>query len=227
MITGRSPRQLQDREKKMPHEAFAECIPDSIRKDSRWRTFESIFNIGFQIRTDDRFQSTDDLRRYLEMLTGSNGDRGKKRLELAQRRFDQVRRSDEVRLPELARKHIHNVSNKLYEILRSTARMAGFEFDNNPPSMFDEGGRLGSNMLLGIYKADIKGIGTTGHHSIEFRDNQFIAAYQTDWTGQVKYFQGSVFAPALLEEEVTNIAPTIVALLIEEYTERLNQQRKK
>lgn len=227
MITGRKPVQLQDARGRMPHESFADSIPETVRNDPRWKTLEAIFNVGFQHNVNDRFQSAPELRRYLNMLKSSAHNPGKERLELALRQLNQVTNSDEVRLPHIVKKLIGNVTSNLFESLSSAAREAGFVFDNNRPGVYDENGKIGSNMLLGIYKPGQEGVGAPGHHAVEFKDGQLIARYQVEGGEHREYFRGSVYAPALFEMAVANIVPDILSALVEQYIVRMNQKYKR
>jgi len=98
MITGRSPRQLQDAQGRMPHQAFADSIPDVIRNDSRWPRLEGLFNVGFQQRIDLRFQSARQLSEGLERLSPQSDEAADEEMarELAQ--LEALRDSDDVRL---------------------------------------------------------------------------------------------------------------------------------
>jgi serine/threonine-protein kinase len=223
MITGRSPRQLQDAQGRMPHQAFVDSVSEEIRSDPRWPRLEGLFNVGFQHRIDLRFQSARQLGESLERLSTQNEEEAESRMAHEVEQLEALRSSDEVRFPKLAMRNIREVGQKLFDELRSKARKAGFNFSGDPPAMIEEEGRPGSNMLFGIYIANEPKIGARGSHTIRYRNKQYVAAYGTERTAPVEYYHGSVLDVAALEHAITMIVPRILAELIALCRDRLKQ----
>jgi serine/threonine protein kinase len=66
--TGLAPRQLENSERKLPHEALSERIPDKVKQDPLWHKLTRIFRIGFQQSIRERYQSMAELRSSLQFL---------------------------------------------------------------------------------------------------------------------------------------------------------------
>jgi hypothetical protein len=141
-------------------------------------------------------------------------------------RLKQLRASDEMRLPKLARAPIEEATRKLYDSLRAAAKVEDFAFDENQPAMVTRNGFPASNILLSIYDPSEPGITAQGYHSIEVRDNQFVATYHVDGIEPKEYFKGTIDAPALLDSATTRIVSEIVSALINRYIEQVTRGKE-
>lgn len=79
---------------------------------------------------------------------------------------------------------------------------------------------------MSIYDPTEPEITAQGQHSIEVRDNQFVATYHIDGIEPKEYFKGPIEAPALLDSATTQIVPKIISALIDHYIEQVTRGKK-
>jgi len=218
MVTGRNPVQLRDANGRPPHEAQAQHIPREIVEDTRWSFLQMIFAIGFQYRTDQRFQSAGDLRKELEFAQTGAGDEDE-RLTQALKTIEAFLASEDHKIIEQAPNRMRQLSEELVTAASKAAKDAGFIIHHH----FDIG-RLPSGMPIANQGIAISRVGGPeirlgGTHSIHLENRQYVAVLQTDRGSRYEYFRGPADQPELLAQAVLreNNVKRLLVTLVEDY----------
>jgi serine/threonine-protein kinase len=126
IVTGEPPRDLEDAHGKMPHES--QSIPDQLCQDRRWPRLARFFSTGFQRLIDNRFQTTDVLRRFLSSLEPTvENDQLSKELEQMQ----DVMNAREIREHTRLATAIRSNTEALIRRMSDMGRQPGFEMSGS------------------------------------------------------------------------------------------------
>lgn len=123
LLAGASPRALFDDAGRPPHRSLANRFPESLKLSEAWRRISSIFDVGFQVPLDLRFQNA---TAFAQMLTEigaqrPNDDLGAA-LELAVHEHQNTRR----RIDEAVDRIEDSLSQALSEFKQAMAPLANF-----------------------------------------------------------------------------------------------------
>lgn len=66
LLTGMAPNSLIDEENRPPHKKPSFFVPTNTKKDHRWKRVLSIFDVGFVVPIDFRFQDASKLIKYID-----------------------------------------------------------------------------------------------------------------------------------------------------------------
>lgn len=225
MITGQPPRVLEDANGRMPHQFLADSIPTEVTDDSRWLVLERLFRIGFQTHIEQRFQSSKQLRDFIERLNNPSSEQDEQMLALEVATLNDMLNSPQVLQPTLARKQVPKAMSGMREAFLAGAKNNGFNA-NFSSSFFEKRGVVGSNELFGIYKAAYTDLGAQGDHQIRLEGNFYVAYYGVEGFAREEYYRGSALDPESLEEAVRRIVPAILTKLTRAYSQRLKGRYK-
>lgn len=194
----------------------------------------NILSTAIAQMVNNRYRTAEQMQKEIRQLiqiqehrgAASSDNQAEADLLSSRERLKQLRASDEVQLPKLARAPIEDATRKLYDSLRAAIRAESFAFDENQPAMVTHDGFPASNMILSIYDPDEPGIVARGHHSITVRNKQFVATYIIGGDPPREYFEGPIVDPALLDDAIAKIVPKITSALINHYMEQVSRGKK-
>jgi serine/threonine-protein kinase len=225
MITGKQPRVLADANRRMPHQFLADRIPREVTEDARWPILERLFRIGFQADIDLRFQSSNQLREFIERLNNPGSQQDQEMLDLEVARINDLLNSPQFVLPKQAKKVMPKAMAAMTKVFLTEAQKAGFA-QNFSSSFIEQPDLVGTNDLFGIYKSDVQNPGVQGDHQTRLEGNMYVAYYRVEPFERVEYYRGSAVDPESLEDAVRGIVPRILKDLIRVYYDRLKERYK-
>jgi serine/threonine protein kinase len=214
MVSGFVPRVLRDEHDRLPHEAAAAAIPEEHRRDPRWPRLERVFRRAFQTPLDMRFSTADDLRNALQQLRPET--EASDALELALERLKEVSESEAVKRLHNLQEVVDRECGNFVDTLSRLSKNAGFIMLGD--CGYDQTGRV-YRITLGITRQS-GGATVSYNHEVHISETEFVARYNVGLSHIWKeYFRGSIVDPEALHEALVRQAPTLLAELIQYYTE--------
>jgi serine/threonine protein kinase len=225
MITGKQPHRLEDATGRMPHQFLADYIRRDVTDDPRWAALDRLFRIGFQTNIDQRFQSSNQLREFIERLNNPGSEQDEQTLALDVATLNDMLNSPQVLQAKLAEKQVPKAMRAMREAFLAGAKNAGFDA-NFDGSFIAERDVVGSNALFGIYKSAYSIPGAQGDHQIRLEGNMYVAYYRVEPFAGEEHYRGSALDPESLEDAVRGIVPRILSKLTRVYSDRLREKFK-
>lgn len=203
LLTGQSPRNLVDERGQAPHVSNEARFRGSIKEDPRWKFVIRIFDVGFALNIDFRFESAQELIQALRSalspepvppgdFSGAVADYGE--LIRAGVAADHLRRKREMREASLSLEL--ELSRLAVEVGLQSVHNAGY-------TVITMEGTAIFNITL--RQEDIDHPSVYLKHHIELvgeRKNKFRAYYQIDNSDELEYFIGIASDFTSLKEHV-------------------------
>jgi len=219
IITGKAPRIPRDGQDKMPHEV--ELISKALSQDRKWPRLSRLFNIAFQQSSDQRFQSPEQLRRYIMALEPSIEDDTP--LEKARQELEEVvkiaRMKERNQIVTVVQTTSHTLTSKLAELAGEDFVCTGmFQVEDN-------GFCYHSN--FGINMGNIPDPRVNYVHTLRYESGEYVASYEIKGTKiRREYYRGVSADIPSLQEAVGLAAKEILAHLLSLYRTELTKSSK-
>lgn len=219
MMTAVQPRILRDSNGKMPHVFLANHIPQSVKGDRRWDRLVRAFNIGFQEKPDDRFQSAAAFRERLlnlEPIVVANAD------ELLQQeieRYSQVVQSSTERETTHLRNTITRACARYSDMLLKLSHRAKVAVGASGPTLSSDGKAMEATNEV-IHDIAL-GPRATAAHRVEFQGGEFIGSIRIDEDQFHEYFRGQVGDIDSFFEAVEQEATKSLALMLRKLSDKV------
>ena len=218
MVTGFAPRVLTDANGKMPHESLATRFPEHLHSDLRWPKLRRVFNIGFQIRLDLRFQSPEQLRVAIDKIETSLGETDVLTAEIE--RLHEILESDTGRHLSIVQERLRKATQIFLDTFSSHASKAGLSAGGSW-GVGDFGREASGTFFILKSGTSTPQVNFSFSMKCDREGTLFKAIYAVEGQVAVEYYTGSSADPESLEEAAEKEAPRILAQLIRIYSGKL------
>jgi serine/threonine protein kinase len=222
MLTARAPRQLNDSAGRMPHEISEAHFTEAVRDDVRWPRLRRVFNIGFQLSLDLRFQTIQALKERLANLTPPHRSDARQELQEELAKITDIFGSVEARLAESYRTKITEALNRFLAALNAAISSSQFILGGSGPNVLRAG--AAGDLRFFMVQSGTSQPQVSFYLLITIQGGDFKASVQIEDKGTTVFYSGPAADPDSLNEAVESQALAVARLILQAMGEKLREQ---
>jgi serine/threonine-protein kinase len=222
MLTARAPRQLNDSAGRMPHEISEAHFREAVRDDVRWPRLRRVFNIGFQLSLDLRFQTIQALKERLANLTPPHRSDARQELQEELAKITDIFGSVEARLAESYRTKITEALNRFLAALNAAISGSQFILGGSGPNVLRAG--AAGDLRFFMVQSGTSQPQVSFYLLITIQGGDFKASVQIEDKATTVFYSGPVADPDSLYEAVESQALAVARLILQAMGEKLREQ---